>query len=258
MTGAPPVPPERETIELVASDGMTIPGTYRQAAEPKTLSKQEADVPDFQAARERMIERHIAGRGLTDPALLRAFREVPREAFVAEGDAAAAYDDGPLPIAAGQTISQPYIVALMIDAAGVGADSRVLEVGAGSGYAAAVMSRVAASVVAVERHAALAAATAERIARLGYDNVRVVHGDGAAGVPDEAPFDAILVAAAGRELPHALLDQLAPCGVLVMPLGAPDAVQQLVRVRRGTDGSFEREDLGAVRFVPLIDGAVAE
>jgi protein-L-isoaspartate(D-aspartate) O-methyltransferase len=163
-------------------------------------------------------------------------------------------DGGPLPIAAAQTISQPYIVALMIEAAGIGPGHHVLEIGAGSGYAAAVISRLAASVVAVERHAVLAEQAAARMAQLGYDNVRVIHDDGLDGAPMSAPFDAILVVAAGPEVPKPLLAQLRTGGVLVMPLGAHDEVQQLVRNVRRPDGTYAQEQLGAVRFVPLISG----
>ncbi len=214
-------------------------------------------MPDFSAARERMVERHIAGRGLTDPLLLDAFRAVPRELFVAEQDAACAYDDGPLPIPAEQTISQPYVVALMIHLARVRPGDRVLEVGAGSGYAAALLSRVAGGVVAVERHAELAALAAGRIARLGYDNVSIRHGDGALGVPEAAPFDAIILSAAASEVPPALPGQLRRGGALVMPLGAPEEVQRLVRIVRRDEGGFNREELGAVRFVPLVGGEVS-
>jgi len=211
-------------------------------------------LPDLAAARERMIQHHLAGRGITDPQILRAFREVPRELFVAKQDAASAYDDHPLPIPAEQTISQPYIVALMIQLAKVRAGDHVLEVGAGSGYAAAVLGRIAGSVVAVERHAGLARLAAERMERLGYGNVRVVHGDGALGVPEAAPFDAIILSAAGAEVPQGLPEQLRAGGTLVMPLGAPNEVQTLVRITRGEDGRFRREELGAVRFVPLVPG----
>ncbi|HZG46500.1 MAG TPA: protein-L-isoaspartate(D-aspartate) O-methyltransferase [Allosphingosinicella sp.] len=209
---------------------------------------------DFAAARERMVERHIAGRGLTDPLLLAAFREVPRELFVGEGDSAAAYDDAPLPIPAEQTISQPYIVALMIHLARVRPGDRVLEVGAGSGYAAAVLSRIAGTVLAVERHAELAELATQRVARLGYGNVSIRHGDGSLGVPEEAPFDAIILSAAPAEVPPALPGQLRRGGALVMPLGAPNEVQRLVRIVRREEGGFDREELGAVRFVPLVAG----
>jgi len=207
---------------------------------------------DFAAERETMVREQLAGRGINGPRLLDAFRAVPRELFVPEGVREFAYEDGPLPIEAEQTISQPYIVALMIEAAGVAPGDRVLEIGAGSGYAAAVMSRVAAEVVAVERHSELAALARERMARLGYGNVRIVEGDGTGGLPDEAPFEAILCAASGSHVPEALRLQLSAGGILVMPLGEPDSVQRLVKVTRRSAGDFEREDLGPVRFVPLI------
>jgi protein-L-isoaspartate(D-aspartate) O-methyltransferase len=207
---------------------------------------------DFAAAREAMVARQIEGRGIANPALSAALREVPREAFVAASLAAFAYDDTPLPIEAGQTVSQPYIVALMIDAAGVKPGARVLEIGAGSGYAAAVMSRIAARVIAIERQEELARLAAARMTRHGYNNVRIVHGDGSVGWPEEAPYDAILAAASGSHVPEALKAQLAIGGALVMPIGEPHRVQDLVGVRRLGDESFEEERLGAVRFVPLI------
>ena len=207
---------------------------------------------DFAALRERMVERHIAARGLSDPLLLDAFRNVPREEFVAPELAAHAYADGPLPIGFGQTISQPYVVALTIAAAGVTPGDKVLEIGAGSGYAAAVIARIAAQVIAIERHAELARLAAERMERLGYDNVRIVAGDGTLGYPAEAPFDAIVAAASGSHVPDVLLGQLKPGGRIVMPLGEPGAIQQLVKVSKQMDGELVEERLGAVRFVPLI------
>jgi len=207
---------------------------------------------DFTALRERMIDRHIEGRGLDDPALIAAFRAVPREAFVSSGYAEAAYADSPLPIESGQTISQPYIVALTIDAAEIGPGDKVLEIGAGSGYAAAVIGRIADQVVAIERHGELARLARERMERLGYDNVRVIEGDGTRGCPGEAPFDAIVAAASGSHVPQVLLDQLKPGGRIVMPLGDPGAIQNLVKVTKREDGRLEQEDLGGVRFVPLI------
>src|SRR3712207_4037990 len=152
---------------------------------------------DFAAGRDRMVKRQIARRGIKGRRLLDAFRSVPREEFVPEGVRPLAYEDGPLPIEAGQTISQPYIVAAMIDAAEVAPGDKVLEIGAGSGYAAAVMSRIAAEVIAVERHAELVELARERLARLGLGNVRIVEADGSAGLPEEAPFEAILCAASG-------------------------------------------------------------
>jgi protein-L-isoaspartate(D-aspartate) O-methyltransferase len=207
---------------------------------------------DFASAREQMVRRQIEGRGLAHPRLLAAMREVPREAFVPDHLAAVAHDDMPLPIEAGQTISQPYIVALMIDAAAIGPKCKVLEIGAGSGYAAAVMGRIAQEVIAVERHATLVRLAAQRMEQLGYDNVRILEGDGSAGLPEEAPFDAILAAASGSHVPDALKRQLAVGGTLVMPVGAPGAVQSLVKVTRSGEDRFTSLDLGAVRFVPLI------
>ena len=207
---------------------------------------------DFAELRERMVRRQIEARGIQDPAILDAFREVPREAFVSPDYAAAAYDDHPLPIEAGQTISQPYIVALMIEAAGIKSGDKVLEVGAGSGYAAAVISRIARDVVAIERQHDLVQVAQGRLKRLGYDNVRIVEGDGTRGCPEEGPFDAILAAASGSHVPPPLFAQLAPEGRLVMPVGEPGWVQKLVKVTKQEDGILQQSDLGEVRFVPLI------
>ncbi|HYJ53575.1 MAG TPA: protein-L-isoaspartate(D-aspartate) O-methyltransferase [Allosphingosinicella sp.] len=207
---------------------------------------------DFAAAREEMVRRQIEGRGIANPRLLAAMRAVPREAFVPEHLAEMAHDDMPLPIEAGQTISQPYIVAMMIDAAGVAPGAKVLEIGAGSGYAAAVIGRIADEVIAIERHAKLARLAAARMERLGYGNVWIVEGDGSAGMPKEAPFDAILAAASGSHVPEVLKRQLVVGGTLVMPVGEPGAVQSLVKVTRAADDIYRSEDLGAVRFVPLI------
>ena len=207
---------------------------------------------DFAELRERMVRRQIEARGIRDPAILDAFREVPREAFVSPDYAAAAYDDHPLPIEAGQTISQPYFVALMIEAAGIKSGDKVLEVGAGSGYAAAVISRIARDVVAIERQHDLVQVAQGRLKRLGYDNVRIVEGDGTRGCPEEAPFDAILAAASGSHVPPPLVAQLAPEGRLVMPVGEPGWVQKLVKVTKQEDGILQQSDLGEVRFVPLI------
>ena len=207
---------------------------------------------DFAARREKMVERQIAARGISDTRLLEAMRTVPREEFVPEHLKEFAFEDSPLPIEADQTISQPYIVAWMIEAAEVGGGDRVLEVGAGSGYAAAVLGRLAGEVVAVERHAELVRLASERIDRLGYQKVGILQGDGSKGLPDEGPFDAILVAASGPDIPDALLFQLAEGGRLVMPVGEPHEVQQLVKITRLSDDEYEREELGPVRFVPLI------
>jgi len=207
---------------------------------------------DFAELRERMVRRQIEARGINDAAILQAFREVPREAFVSPDYARDAYDDHPLPIEAGQTISQPYIVALMVAAAEIGGDDRVLEVGAGSGYAAAIMSLIARDVIGIERQHDLVEVARKRLQGFGYDNVRIVEGDGTRGCPEEAPFDAILVAASGSHVPPSLIAQLSPCGRLVMPIGGTGRVQKLVKVTKQKDGILQQSDLGEVRFVPLI------
>lgn len=207
---------------------------------------------DFAQAREAMVRQQVAARGITNRHLLAAMREVPRHEFVGADMARFAYDDSPLPIEADQTISQPYIVALMVEAAEVAPGDNVLEIGAGSGYAAAVMGCIAERVVAIERHGELARLAAARMGRLGYDNVAVIHGDGSKGWPQEAPFEAILAAASGSHVPEVLMRQLSVGGTLVMPVGEPAAVQNLIKVRRLGEDDFEQEDLGPVRFVPLI------
>ena len=207
---------------------------------------------DYAAEREAMVERQLKRRGIRDKAISDAFLAVPREAFVAREHEHLAYGDHPLPIAAGQTISQPYIVALMIHAARIKDGDTVLEVGAGSGYAAAVISRIAAKVIAIERQHDLVDISRERLARLGYANVEIVEGDGTKGCPAQAPFDAILAAASGSHVPRTLVEQLAPLGRLVMPVGDPGWAQQLVKVTKSEDGTLIHENLGGVRFVPLI------
>jgi protein-L-isoaspartate(D-aspartate) O-methyltransferase len=207
---------------------------------------------DFETLRQEMVDRQIAARGVRDRRVLEALRTVPREAFLPERLAEFAYDDTPLPIGQEQTISQPYVVALMAEALELNVGDKVLEIGAGSGYAAAVLSRIAREVWTIERHESLAREARERMARLGYSNVHVIHGDGTLGWPEHAPYDAIVVAAGGPEVPQALLDQLASGGRLVIPIGPEPRTQSLVRVRRRPDGTHVREDLGGVRFVPLI------
>jgi len=200
--------------------------------------------------RRAMVERQLAARGIADGRVLAAMERVPREAFVPPELAEYAYDDSPLPIGEGQTISQPYIVALMAEAAHIGPGARVLEVGTGSGYAAAVLAELAASVVSIERHAALAEKARAALMELGYGNVEVIEGDGSRGVPERAPYDAILVAAGAPAPPDSLKRQLAEGGRLVIPVSA-DAHQTLCVITRRGD-SYEEEDLGAVRFVPLL------
>ena len=202
-------------------------------------------------ARARMVADQIARRGVSDPRVLAAMREVPREAFVAPGFEPEAFRDAPLPIAEGQTISQPFIVALMAKAARLRPTDHALEVGAGSGYASAVLGRLAAHVTAIERHAPLAQAARERLRRLGATNVSIVEGDGTLGWPAAAPFDAIIVSAGGPRVPRALTAQLAHGGRLIIPVGPEGGPQELLRLTR-TGTGFEEESLGAVRFVPLI------
>jgi protein-L-isoaspartate(D-aspartate) O-methyltransferase len=201
--------------------------------------------------RRRMVERQLKARGIGNRHVLAAMGEVPRERFVPERLREFAYEDGPLPIGEEQTISQPYIVALMIEAADVSPGDRVLEVGAGSGYAAAVMSRIADEVYAIERHETLAREARERIAELGYDNLEIIAGDGSLGLPDKAPFDAILVAAGGDKVPEPLKQQLAIGGRLVVPVGG-ETMQSLLCVTRTGESAWSEDDLGGVRFVPLI------
>jgi protein-L-isoaspartate(D-aspartate) O-methyltransferase len=203
--------------------------------------------------RKRMVERQIAARGVADPRVLEAMRRIPREEFVSDAMREHAYDDSPLPIDEGQTISQPYIVALMVAAAAIRPGDRVLEIGAGSGYAAAVLGAIAGHVHAIERHPRLAMQARERLERLGYaGNIEIRAGDGSGGWPEAAPFDAILAAAGGPAVPDVLLRQLAIGGRLVMPVGENVQSQRLLKITRTGEHAFEREDLGAVRFVPLV------
>ena len=212
----------------------------------------DAMASNFETLRQEMVDRQIAARGVRDRRVLEALGTVPREAFLPERLAELAYDDTPLPIGEEQTISQPYVVALMAEALELNVGDKVLEIGSGSGYAAAVLSRIAREVWTIERHESLASEAQERMARLGYANVHVIHGDGTLGWAEHAPYDAIVVAAGGPEVPQALLEQLAPGGRLVIPIGPEPRTQSLVRVRRRPDGTLAHEDLGGVRFVPLI------
>lgn len=198
-----------------------------------------------------MVSDQLRRRDIIDPHVLAAFGVVDREAFVPGDLATHAYDDAPLPIGDGQTISQPYVVAMTAQALQLRGHERVLEIGAGSGYAAAILATMVRQVVTVERIEALAIAAAQRLARLGFHNVQVHHGDGSRGWPLGAPYEAIAVAAGAPRPPRSLLDQLAIGGRLVLPHGDVEQ-QRLVRITRRGPAQFDEEDLGEVRFVPLL------
>jgi protein-L-isoaspartate(D-aspartate) O-methyltransferase len=208
---------------------------------------------------ERMeFQLTLRRRGISDQAVLRAMDEVPREHFVAAEYNESAYADQALPIACGQTISQPYVVAYMTEQIEVRPQHRVLEIGTGSGYQAAVLSRIAREVVSIERYRTLADAARDRLKTLGYGNVTVIAGDGLAGAPDRAPFDRIMVTAAAEQVPEALAAQLADGGKMVLPLGVRKGPQYIVKLTRLPNGGLEREELIAVRFVPLLPGQAKE
>ena len=199
-----------------------------------------------------MVRRQIEGRGVSDPRVLEAMRSVPRHRFVSRSLASDAYKDHPLPISAGQTISQPYIVALMAEAAAIGPYDRVLEVGTGSGYGAAVLAELAGSVVSVERHRKLADAAARVLSELGYATATVVCTDGSKGYPPGGPYDAVVVTAAASSIPPALVDQMADGGRLVIPVGSPSRSQNLTLITRTGDETTSQR-FCPVRFVPLIE-----
>jgi protein-L-isoaspartate(D-aspartate) O-methyltransferase len=211
------------------------------------MSDKEADL---ERERNEMVRRQIKGRRVYDELVLEAMRTVPRHRFVPAYMRGSAYRDAPLPIGEGQTISQPYVVAFMTAALQLSGGEKVLEIGTGSGYQAAILAYIAREVISIERLPRLAEEARRTLAELGYDNVRVVVGDGTRGWPEEAPYDAIVVTAASPDVPRPLLEQLADGGRLVAPIG-PRYTQQLVRVRREGE-TFQREDLLGVAFVPLI------
>ena len=205
-----------------------------------------------------MIAEQIEARGVRDPRVLEALREVPRKEFVPEELEAEAFADRPLPIGHGQTISQPYIVAIMTEMLGAGPDDRVLEIGTGSGYQAAVLSKVAERVYSIEVVEPLGLEAKERLERLGYENVEVRVGDGYKGWPEEAPFDRIILTAAPPEIPQALIDQLAPGGRLVAPEGHRWGMQYLITINKDQRGRIKRKTGEPVRFVPMVRGAEDE
>lgn len=208
------------------------------------------DDMDYQRARERMVERQIARRGIDSPRVLEAFRSVPRHLFVPQNKREFAYSDGPLPIGRGQTISQPYIVAYMTEALDLQGEERVLEIGTGSGYQAAILGELAAEVYTVERHQDLAKTASQRLQDMGYENIHVIQGDGTEGLPEHAPFQGVIVTAAAPEVPRPLLEQLDEGGRLIMPVGSRGG--QVLKLYQRREGDFSVKALSPVAFVPLI------
>ncbi|HXV12632.1 MAG TPA: protein-L-isoaspartate(D-aspartate) O-methyltransferase [Candidatus Krumholzibacteria bacterium] len=211
---------------------------------------------DMTEQREKMVDRQIERRGIEDERVLKALREVKRHLFVPPEEISEAYEDHPLPIGHGQTISQPYIVALMTESIEPKATDRVLEIGTGSGYQAAVLSKLVKEVYSIEIVEALGREAAERLKNLGYANVTVRVGDGYKGWPDQAPFDAIVVTAAPPEVPQALVDQLAEGGRMVVPVGT--SFQELLLIEKKKGGEVTKHVITAVRFVPMVKGKETE
>jgi protein-L-isoaspartate(D-aspartate) O-methyltransferase len=230
----------------------------RQHAPPARHAEEATRPVQRDEGEERMgFLLDLRRRGIMDQRVLRAMDQVPRENFVTPDYADEAYADAALPIACGQTISQPYVVAYMTEQLGLAPHHRVLEIGTGSGYQAAVLSRLAGEVVTVERYRTLAETARTRLATLGYDNVTVVVSDGFSGHPERAPYDRIIVTAAAEEIPEPLVAQLGEGGVMVLPLGPHGGAQRIVKLTKSTNG-VNREDLIWVRFVPLLHGQARE
>jgi len=229
---------------------------WRRGKEPSSTDMAEP------ASRDESVDRmefllSLRRRGISDAAVLRAIDAVPREKFVLPEFSDAAYADQAMPIACGQTISQPYVVAYMTEQLSVTREHRVLEVGTGSGYQAAILSQLAGEVFTVERYRTLADTARKVLSELGYDNVTVIAGDGLKGVPEHAPYDRIIVTAAAETIPQALVDELAVGGVMILPLGKHEGPQRLVKLTRNAEG-IAQEDLIWVRFVPLLPGQARE
>ncbi len=247
----------KERLTLLAFLGVLLVywgWSYREVflGRPATSELAASDFPEQRQARERMVREQIEARGIHDPRVLEALRRVPRHLFVPAEMVPSAYEDGPLPIGQGQTISQPYIVAFMSEALELKPQDKALEIGTGSGYQAAVLARLAREVYSIEILEPLAKQAAERLARLGISNVHLRVGDGYRGWPEAAPFDAIVVTAAPDHIPQALLAQLREGGRMVLPIGRFE--QDLVRIRRTPEG-ISREVLLPVRFVPMVGEA---
>lgn len=217
-----------------------------------TAPERRSTADAYAEQRQRLVDFGIVGQGIDDPATLQALREVPRHLFVPVEYQVRAYDNNPLPIGYGQTISQPYIVALMTQELRLEPDDRVLEVGTGSGYQAAVLAHIGVEVYSIEIIEPLAEAATERLELLGYENVQVKLGDGYFGWEEQAPFDAIIVTAAPDHVPQPLLEQLTIDGILVIPVGPIGGIQELWRIVRTAEDSYESTSLGGVRFVPLV------
>jgi len=207
---------------------------------------------DYQALRELMVQDQLVSRGITDPRVLQAMGRVPRELFVPEHLRVEAYDDHPLPIGRGQTISQPYIVALMAEALQLKGRERVLDIGTGSGYAAAVLASMALEVFSMEKIPEVASQAEKNLQQAGFSQVRVKTGDGSQGWPEAAPFDGICVAAGAPAVPDSLKEQLSVGGRLVIPVGLEQGLQRLLLITRRSDQEFDRREIGDVRFVPLL------
>jgi protein-L-isoaspartate(D-aspartate) O-methyltransferase len=228
---------------------------WRRGSEPGSTDMAEPAGDENVDRMEFLLS--LRRRGISDQAVLRAIDAVPREKFVLAEFADDAYADQAMPIACGQTISQPYVVAYMTEQLGVKRDHRVLEVGTGSGYQAAILAELAGAVYTIERYRTLADGARATLQRLGFDNVTVIAGDGLAGVPAHAPYDRIIVTAAAESVPEALVEQLAEGGTMILPLGKHDGAQRIVRLTRGKDGMTQQE-LIWVRFVPLLPGQARE
>lgn len=207
---------------------------------------------DYRIARRKMVEQQLKNRGIANPCVLEAMNSIPRHFFVDEAQAAQSYTDSPLPIGYGQTISQPYIVALMLEALDIKPNDRVLEIGSGSGYQTAILATLAEAVFAVERIEPLYVKSRDNLSRLSFDNIELKLDDGTLGWPEMAPFDAIVVAAGGPRVPQPLVDQLAPGGRLIVPVGGSEHSQKLILVLKDESGQTRRETLGACRFVALV------
>jgi protein-L-isoaspartate(D-aspartate) O-methyltransferase len=239
---------------ILVLSGLVIIGAILAGLAPGSRSSRESAGDDaaYQQARASMVEEGIVGWGVTDPAVIEAMGAVPRHRFVPQDYLDQAYENHPLPIGYGQTISQPYIVALMTETAELEPGDKVLEIGTGSGYQAAVLAEVGAEVFSIEIIGPLAETAKDRLAQLSYDGIELRSGDGYYGWTEAAPFDAIIVTAAPDHIPQPLLEQLAVGGVMVIPIGPPGGYQELWRLRRLSQDEVESTSLGGVRFVPLV------